>query len=139
MHTLFPHSSAELRKVGKIQFGILSPDEIVRVAISFVCGVLAIPLMWTEMQRQMSVAKIEFPESHENGKPKAKGLLDPRMGTVDRQMKCATCSGSMTECPGHFGHLELAKPVFNVGFISTVLKILRSVCFHCSKLRVDEV
>jgi hypothetical protein len=30
MHTLFPHSSAELRKVGKIQFGVLSPDEIVR-------------------------------------------------------------------------------------------------------------
>jgi hypothetical protein len=32
MHTLFPHSSAELRKVGKIQFGVLSPDEIVRLA-----------------------------------------------------------------------------------------------------------
>jgi len=116
MHTLFPHSSAELRKVGKIQFGVLSPDEI----------------------RQTSVAKIEFHEAYEQGKPKMKGLLDPRMGTVDRQMKCATCSGSMTECPGHFGHLELAKPVFNIGFLSTVLKILRSVCFHCSKLLVDE-
>lgn len=85
------------------------------------------------------MAKIEFHEAYEQGKPKMKGLLDPRMGTVDRQMKCATCSGSMTECPGHFGHLELAKPVFNIGFLTTVLKILRSVCFHCSKLLVDEV
>jgi len=87
----------------------------------------------------MSVAKIESHETHENGKPKLKGLMDPRMGTVDRQLKCATCSGSMNECPGHFGHVELAKPVFNVGFISTVLKILRAVCYHCSRLKIEEV
>jgi len=86
----------------------------------------------------MSVAKIESHETHENGKPKLKGLMDPRMGTVDRQLKCATCSGSMNECPGHFGHVELAKPVFNVGFISTVLKILRAVCYHCSRLKIEE-
>lgn len=47
--------------------------------------------------------------------------------------------GNMTECPGHFGHIELAKPVFHVGFISKIMKVLRCVCFFCSKLLVDSV
>lgn len=45
----------------------------------------------------------------------------------------------MTECCGHFGHIELAKPVFHIGFISKAIKILRCVCFYCSKLLVSPV
>ena len=48
-------------------------------------------------------------------------------------------AGNMTECPGHFGHIELAKPVFHVGFLGKTMKILRCVCFFCSKLLVDAV
>lgn len=47
--------------------------------------------------------------------------------------------GNMTECPGHFGHIELAKPVFHVGFVTKIMKVLRCVCFFCSKLLVDSV
>ena len=25
------------------------------------------------------------------------------------------CDENMSECPGHFGHIELAKPVFHIG------------------------
>lgn len=63
----------------------------------------------------MSVAKIEHPETLENGQAKVGGLMDPRLGTNDRSFKCGTCSGSMSECPGHFGHIELAKPMFHIG------------------------
>ena len=45
----------------------------------------------------------------------------------------------MTECPGHFGHLELAKPVFHIGFLTKCIKILRCVCFYCSKMLVAPV
>lgn len=45
----------------------------------------------------------------------------------------------MTECCGHFGHIELAKPVFHIGFITKAIKILRCVCFYCSKLLVSPV
>lgn len=45
----------------------------------------------------------------------------------------------MTECCGHFGHIELAKPVFHVGFVTKAIKILRCVCFYCSKLLVSPV
>ena len=48
-------------------------------------------------------------------KVKTSGLMDPRMGTIDRNFKCQTCGEGMSECPGHFGHIELARPVFHVG------------------------
>ena len=48
-------------------------------------------------------------------RPKLGGLMDPRMGTIDRNFKCQTCGESMSECPGHFGHIELARPVFHPG------------------------
>lgn len=65
----------------------------------------------------MSVAKCEFPELYdeETQKPKIGGLVDPRMGTIDRNYKCQTCGEGMAECPGHFGHIDLAKPVYHIG------------------------
>ncbi|KAH9413971.1 DNA-directed RNA polymerase II subunit RPB1 [Dermatophagoides pteronyssinus] len=89
-------SKAPVREVRRVQFGILSPDEI----------------------RRMSVTEggIQFAEIYENGRPKIGGLMDPRQGVVDRTSRCQTCAGNMVECPGHFGHLELSKPVFHIGF-----------------------
>jgi DNA-directed RNA polymerase II subunit RPB1 len=116
MDMRFPYSPAEVSKVRMVQFGILSPDEI----------------------RQMSVVQVEHSETMERGKPKVGGLSDLRLGTIDRKMKCETCTANMAECPGHFGHLELAKPMFHIGFLKTVLSIMRCVCFNCSKILADE-
>ncbi|KAJ8545705.1 hypothetical protein K7X08_018288 [Anisodus acutangulus] len=116
MDLRFPYSPAEVAKVRMVQFGIVSPDEI----------------------RQMSVVHIEHGETTERGKPKPGGLSDPRLGTIDRKMKCETCMANMAECPGHFGHLELAKPMFHIGFMKPVLSVLRCVCFNCSKILADE-
>ena len=67
----------------------------------------------------------------EKGKPKFRGLLDPAMGTVDRHIRCMTCDGKMSECPGHFGHIKLTKPCFHVSFINTIIKVLSCVCVNC--------
>ncbi|UYV83040.1 POLR2A [Cordylochernes scorpioides] len=87
----------------------------------------------------MSVTEggIKYPEIYEGGRPKLGGLMDPRQGVIDRRSRCQTCAGTMTECPGHFGHIELAKPVFHVGFLTKSIKVLRCVCFYCSKLLVS--
>ncbi|CAF2861687.1 unnamed protein product [Rotaria sp. Silwood2] len=105
------------RNVSRIQFGILSPDEI----------------------RRMSVTNppIEYADLSKEGKGKVQGLMDPRQGPSNLNSKCLTCAGSYMECPGHFGHIELIKPVYNVAFLSKILKILRCVCFYCSKLLVN--
>ncbi len=87
----------------------------------------------------MSVCTIEHAEAMENGQPKANGLLDPRMGTVDKNSKCLSCGGKMEECPGHFGNIKLAKPVYHVSYMNSILKVLQCVCYHCSRLLVDEV
>lgn len=89
----------------------------------------------------MSVTEggIKYPETTEGGRPKLGGLMDPRQGVVDRHTKCLTCTGDMCECPGHFGHIELAKPVFQVPFMTKIIKCLRCVCFFCSKLLIDVV
>lgn len=93
------------------------------------------------LQRRMSVTEdgIKFSETMEGGRPKFGGLMDPRQGVIDRNSRCHTCAGNMTECPGHFGHINLKKPVFHCGFITKTIKILRCVCFFCSKLLVSPV
>lgn len=67
----------------------------------------------------MSVASIEYPETTDESTqlPRQNGLADPRLGTIDRGMRCGTCDENMAECPGHFGHIELATPVFHVGLL----------------------
>ncbi|MCJ1486148.1 DNA-directed RNA polymerase II subunit rpb1 [Schaereria dolodes] len=91
----FQYSSAPLRSIQEIQFGLLSPEEI----------------------KNMSVAHIEYPETMDEQKqrPRELGLNDPKLGSIDRSFKCATCDENMSECPGHFGHIELATPVFHIG------------------------
>ena len=82
---------------------------------------------------------IKYSETMEGGRAKLGGLMDPRQGVIDRVSRCQTCAGNMTECPGHFGHIELAKPVFHQCFFGKTIKVLRCVCFFCSKLLMDPV
>lgn len=83
----------------------------------------------------MSVVKLEYPEAMENDKPKLGGVLDPRMGTIDRNFKCQTCGENMTECCGHFGHVELVKPVFHPGiYIYIYLRRGRGAFIYLPKL-----
>lgn len=115
----FTHSSAPLKTVEEIQFGVLAPEEI----------------------KNMSVCHIIYPETMDESrmKPRDGGLNDPLLGSIDRQFRCKTCAQTMSECPGHFGHIELAKPVFHPGFIKKVKKVLEMVCHNCSKVKVDRV
>ena len=96
----FQYSSAPLRDIKEIQFGLFSPEEI----------------------KSMSVVHIEYPETMDESKmrPRERGLNDPKLGSIDRAFKCATCDEGMAECPGHFGHIELATPVFHVGMSHSV-------------------
>lgn len=80
------------------------------------------------------MAKIEHPEvmDETTHKPKMGGLMDPRMGTIDRNFKCQTCGEGMSECPGHFGHIELARPVFHPGVFSSFFRRRALVFYHRS-------
>ncbi|TIB06195.1 hypothetical protein E3P96_00699 [Wallemia ichthyophaga] len=107
-----------VKGIKEVQFGLMSPEEM----------------------KSLSVAHIVHPEviDEGTGRPRQGGLMDPRMGTIDRNFKCQTCGEGMAECPGHFGHIELAKPAFHIGFLTKIKKIIESICVNCGRLLADE-
>ena len=103
-------------KIIGIQFSVLSPEEI----------------------RKGSVAEITSRDTYANNKPCIGGLFDPRMGVLDPGLLCPTDGLNYMQTPGYFGHIELARPVFYIQYIEMVKKILRCVCFKCSKLQINK-
>lgn len=47
--------------------------------------------------------------------------------------------GCVSLIAGHLSYIELAQPVFHIGYLNVVLKVLKCICYRCSKLLVDEV
>ena len=113
---MYKQKKLEASKIVGIQFSILSPDEI----------------------RNSSVAHITNRDTYINNKPVIGGLFDPRMGILDPGLTCPTDVLNYMETPGYFGHLEIARPVFYIQYLSTVLKILRCICIKCSKILLNK-
>lgn len=102
-------------KVAAIQFGIMSPDEI----------------------RRRSVVQVTSIGLYEGENSVAGGLFDPRMGVLDYGKLCPTDGLNSHDCPGYFGHIELAMPVFNIQFMKYITGTMKCVCHGCGKLLVD--
>uniref|UniRef100_A0A6C0BMB2 DNA-directed RNA polymerase n=1 Tax=viral metagenome TaxID=1070528 RepID=A0A6C0BMB2_9ZZZZ len=88
-------------------------------------------LLSAEQIRKMSVCRVTKTTLYEKSLPRAGSINDIRMGTTDRKLMCGTCYNNMINCNGHPGHMELAAPVYHVGYISYLLKLLRCLCPHC--------
>ena len=99
-----------------MQFSILSPDEI----------------------RKGSVANIVSRDTYVNNKPVIGGLFDPRMGILDPGLICPTDGLNYMQTPGYFGHIEMARPIFYIQYLNTILKLLRCTCIKCSKLLISK-
>ena len=99
-----------------IQFSLLSPDEI----------------------RRGSVAEVTSRDTYVNNKPVVGGLFDPRMGILEPGLLCPTDGLDYIASPGYFGHIELARPVYYFQYLSTIQKILKCVCFKCSRLLISK-
>ena len=110
------YTEPESTNVTGLQFSIMSPDEI----------------------RGRSVIEITKHETFDKDTPVIKGLFDIRMGTTEMGKICGTCGQNNINCPGHFGHIELARPIYHYQFMSTISKILKCTCIQCSKLLVNK-
>ena len=102
--------------IKSVRFHVLSADEIKRFSV---CSITESSLYTASLPTNGSV-------------------VDFRMGSVDRRLKCGTCRRSVTSCPGHFGSIMLNFPVLHPGYLDTILKLLRCVCFFCSSLLIPE-
>ena len=105
------------KKIKGLKFGLLSPKEI----------------------RKMSAAKVITADTYgEDGFPIEMGLVNQRLGVIDPGLRCKTCGGRMGECPGHFGHIELAAPVMHIGYVKLIYRILNATCRKCGRVLLDE-
>ncbi|MEM3180801.1 MAG: DNA-directed RNA polymerase subunit A' [Candidatus Micrarchaeaceae archaeon] len=103
--------------VKAIKFGVFSPEQI----------------------RKMSVAKLTVPDTYnEDGYPIDNGLLDQRLGVIEPGLVCKTCGGRAKECPGHFGHIDLVRPVIHAEFAKIIYMLLRSTCQKCHRILLDD-
>ena len=94
-------------------------------------------IMSPEMITDQSVVEITKSDTFERNEPTPNGLFDPRMGVIDHNKVCPICEQKNNFCPGHFGHIILAKPVYYIQFFNMVKNILKCVCHRCSKLHTD--
>jgi DNA-directed RNA polymerase II subunit RPB1 len=107
----------EVGFINGVQFGVYSPETILK----------------------KSVVKINVEALYDsNGEPRINGLFDPRMGYIEPRRNCKTCDQTYINCPGHFGHIELPKPLFNLQFEDAIMKILKCVCIKCSRLLINK-
>jgi DNA-directed RNA polymerase II subunit RPB1 len=106
----------EISAITGVQFGIYSPEELLKRSVAHI----------TESTLYDS-----------SGEPKINGLFDPRMGYIEPHKKCKTCLQTHIKCPGHFGHVELYKPIFNMQYDGEILKILKCFCISCSRILVN--
>ncbi|HLC95837.1 MAG TPA: DNA-directed RNA polymerase subunit A', partial [Candidatus Nanoarchaeia archaeon] len=92
-----------------------------------------------KLLKQMASAKIVTPELYDKeGYPVDGGLMDIRLGVIDPGLKCKTCGSKLKECAGHFGYIELARPVIHIKFINIILNLLKSTCKECSKILIPK-
>ncbi len=107
--------------------------------VSKILDKIKFSLFSPEMIRKMSAAKIIIPDTYDDdGYPIDGGLVDTRLGVVDPGLRCKTCGGRVKECPGHFGHLDLVRPVIHVEFAKQILFVLKSSCPDCKRIYITK-
>ncbi|MFT4261533.1 MAG: DNA-directed RNA polymerase subunit A' [Candidatus Woesearchaeota archaeon] len=109
--------------IDAIEFGLMSPKNI----------------------KAMAKAKIVTPELYDKeGYPVDGGLMDVRLGVIDPGLRCKTDGQKLKESLGHFGFMELARPVIHISFVGVILDLLRCTCRSCGRIlipneKLDEV
>ena len=104
-------------RISRISFGLLSPEEI----------------------RKIGKIEISSPDTYdEMGMPIEGGVLDPRLGITDPTQICKVCGNNIRDCPGHFGRIELTRPVLHIGYIKDIKNLLNSTCSECNRILIPE-
>jgi DNA-directed RNA polymerase III subunit RPC1 len=102
------------QRISEIQFALMSPTDMKKVSEFSV---------WSQELYRMPARK-----------PAPNGVLDQRLGVADKAAACRTCNKKVTECAGHFGHVEFQLPLFHIGFFKHTLTICQCICKSCSAI-----
>ena len=101
--------SNEIQEIGKIIFGIYSPEEI----------------------KKMAVVEINSTKLSGIG-----SVYDERMGGIDNIKTCVTCDMDTKSCPGHFGYINLNEHIIHPLYYKMVVNFLRCFCIKCYNILI---
>lgn len=103
----------DAKDIESITFGILSSEEIKRIAVC-----------------KIDSAKMTGPGS----------VYDERMGSLVETptSACETCGLKTRMCPGHFGYIELTESIIHPLFVKMVSVLLKCICKKCYRLIIEE-
>lgn len=104
------------RSIKKVSFSFLTPEQVRRQSVKSITS----PLTFDALNH-----------------PVIGGLYDPALGPVEKSGRCSTCGLGATQCPGHFGHIDLCLPVYNPLTFPQLFQVLRLTCLYCHKLRMS--
>lgn len=106
-----------VKQVKEIQFSVFSPEQI----------------------KKFGAVKIVTPELYDmDGYPVDGGLMDLKLGAGGPGVRCRTCGGTLKECLGHFGYIEMARPVLHIKFLPLIELCLKSTCQECGRILLSE-
>lgn len=108
------YNPAEVYQIKKTIFRIASPERILENSVAEIYNHLATPY--------------DKQDGH---------LFDKKMGPKDRGAQNSLSKLEMKWDPGHFGHIKLAKPVFQIPYYTMIVQILNMVCHRCSSILVS--
>lgn len=112
-YSINPHT----RNVNSVLFGVLSPEKI----------------------REQAVCKIDkYLSNIKETSIDAGSVVDPRLGTTTKNQICPTCQQGYDLCPGHFGYIELALPIYNLMYMPILQKVLKCTCINCGQILVED-
>ena len=83
-------------------------------------------IMTDEDIMNSSACLVNITKRHGHG-----SVYDSRMGPLNTNDTCETCSKTTLDCPGHFGHIELVEPIFHPLFLLKLPGLLKKICFNC--------
>lgn len=98
-------------EINSIEFGILSADDILAMSVV-----------------EVNSSKLVGPNS----------IYDEKMGKSTDLGNCESCGLTVKNCPGHFGHINLARPILHPLFQKTIMSYLKCMCLDCKKLLIDD-
>ncbi|EMC92129.1 hypothetical protein BAUCODRAFT_78328 [Baudoinia panamericana UAMH 10762] len=117
--------SATPKRIGALQFGLCSPQNIVAQSVVNI--------------NDRNLYDLEADRETGKGRPLTKhGPLDEKLGTSGKNSLCQTCGLGLKECNGHFGHVKLTLPALHYGYMKKIVDVLSCVCKGCSRILLPE-
>ena len=94
-----------------IEFSVLTPEDV----------------------RSISVLHVTETNIYDDNGPVRAGLRDASMGptAIGKQNTCPTCDLPVSQCGGHFSHIEFPIPMYHINRIQAVIQCLKSKCPKC--------